>query len=77
VEVVADFAEIVGKATVSTDSGARGLEDHDLVQDSADHGHWQVTMQSLGTVGEVRTDTFTFHLFEPDTTASTTDTASQ
>ena len=75
-DVATDYADIVGRATVSTDAGARGVEDHEMVQDSADHGHWQVTMQSLGTEGEVRTDTFTFHLFQPDT-STVTDTAAQ
>jgi len=64
----------VGRVVVSTDAGSRGVEDHTLQQDSADHGLWVRTLTSQGAEGEERTDTFTFELFTVgDATVSDTD----
>jgi hypothetical protein len=57
------YSDEVVKALVRADAGDRGVEDHDLVQDSANHGIWAGTLTSLGAEGEERSDTFTFELF--------------
>lgn len=71
VDVLPAYAEEVTKVTIQTDAGARGVEDHDMVQDSAEHGRWWRVVTSMGDPGEERDDTFTFELFS---TASGTDT---
>jgi hypothetical protein len=53
----------VQRVTVDIDSGARGVETFELVQDSADLGGWVVSVTSLGEPAEVRTDTITPSLF--------------
>lgn len=58
-----DYEEEVARATVIVDSGSRGVEEFLLIQDSADHGYWYLTVQSLGDEGALRTDTFTFTLW--------------
>jgi hypothetical protein len=57
------FEADIARVTVETDAGERGLEEHELVQDSADHGSWWRSLTSAGDEGEERTDTFTFHLW--------------
>lgn len=63
VDVLPDYAEDVAKVVIQTDAGARGVEDHDMIQDSAEHGRWWRVLTSMGETGEVRTDTLTFQLF--------------
>lgn len=66
VDVFDDYEEEVGLVTVITESGERGEEEYELRQDSADHGHWVLTLTSLGEEGEVRTDTFTIALWSEE-----------
>lgn len=83
VTVVVDdaYESIVTRATVRLDAGARGVDEYELDQDSADHGRWWVVLTSVGDEGETRTDTVTFRVWEevivdeePTTTTSTTGT---
>ncbi len=75
VEVLDAWQDMVGLVTVQTDSGERGVEEHELVQDSADHGMWIRTLTSAGAEGEERTDTFTVLLWAEDPDAEAADTA--
>lgn len=77
INVLDEFEEQVGRVTLET-SGDRGNQTHVLIQDSADHGLWQLEVTSLGAEGEARTDTFRVRLWreaeadeEPDTDADT------
>lgn len=69
VEILDDWEEVVGKVTLSTDSGARGIEEHELVRDSADHGFWSRELRSEGADGEVRTDRFSALLWRDEAVA--------
>ena len=66
VQVAEDYAEEVGRATVEADAGDRGIEDYELRQDSADHGSWVVTLASVGSEDEERTDRFTIGLWQEE-----------
>lgn len=61
-----EFADEVDRADVLTDAGDRGIEEHSMVQDSAETGLWVRTLTSVGETGEARTDTFTIELWTPD-----------
>lgn len=73
-----EFESLVGRATVLVDTEAvsdldgdgepdsRGEGEFDLRRDSADVGTYALTLQSLGSEGETRTDTFTIRLFQPE-----------
>ena len=65
------FEGEVLRVTVETDAGDRGVDEHELIQDSAEHGLWWRSLTSSGEEGEERTDTFMFHLWSP---AEATDT---
>jgi len=67
VEVLADYETAVSRVSVRTDSGDRGVDEFDLLRDSAGAGLWVGDIQSVGTAGEVRTDTLTIRLWEEDT----------
>jgi hypothetical protein len=77
VEVVVDndWEEQVDRATLLADSGARGSDEYELRQDSADHGHWWVEVTSSGDPAEIRTDVFTVFLYEEETVDTTIWTA--
>lgn len=64
IEVADEWQDRIGRATVTSD-GARGEEIYDLRQDAADAGIFDLTLTSLGTEGETRTDTWTITLWEP------------
>lgn len=64
VTVLDAYEEQVGRVTVLTE-GERGTQTHLLVQDSADPGLWQVSVQSLGAEDETREDVFTIRLWTP------------
>ena len=66
VYVYDEYAEDVARVTVRTDSGDRGEDEYDLERDSAGEGWWVFELESVGDEGEVRTDTFTFRLYEED-----------
>jgi hypothetical protein len=71
VRVEPAWADVVGKVVVRTDSAERGVQEADLVRDSADHGLWVRSFLSLGAEGEERTDTFAFLLWNEEDAAST------
>ncbi|MFK7928583.1 MAG: hypothetical protein AB8H79_10375 [Myxococcota bacterium] len=62
INVLDDYEEEVGRVTVET-TGDRGEQTHLMVQDSADHGLWQIEVTSLGAEGEERTDDFRVRLW--------------
>jgi hypothetical protein len=59
-----DYADAVDRASIRTDSGDRGTDEYDLARDSAEEGVYKLTIESDGAPDEVRTDTFTFRLWE-------------
>ena len=59
-----DYADAVDRASIRTDSGDRGTDEYDLARDSAEEGVYKLTIESDGAPAEVRTDTFTFRLWE-------------
>jgi hypothetical protein len=71
VEVLDEWEDEVGRVTVRTDAGERGVEDHELWRDSADHGLWVRTLTSVGVEGEERTDTFSVRLWVEDENGDT------
>jgi hypothetical protein len=73
VDVSDDFVDRVGRVEVVTDSGDRGSRTFSLLQDSADDSLWVVDVVSDGAEGEVRSDTFTFALFEEVPASEDTD----
>jgi len=64
VELFEDYALLVGRASVRTFSGSRGEDEYDLLRDSAGPGIWVYDLESTGEIGETRTDTFQFRLWE-------------
>lgn len=64
-EVGDAWAEDVELVVLRVDSGERGEETFDMLQDSADHAYWFLRLESLGDEGEVRTDRFYFELYVP------------
>lgn len=66
VEVLSDYAEDVDRATIVTASDGRGKDEYDLDRDSAGDGIWVFELVSVGEADEVRTDTFTFRLYEEE-----------
>lgn len=63
VEVENTWETEVTRAVLVIDSGERGEKEYILNRDSADAGYHQVDIQSVGDIGEVRTDTFTIQLY--------------
>ena len=76
VEIADDYEEIVGRVTIAVDAGNRGLDDFEMLRDSADHGFWELELESSGVLGESRTDAFEVRLFEEDDGTSGADTGS-
>jgi hypothetical protein len=70
------FEGEVGRSTVRTDSGSRGIDEYDMAVDSADEGLYTLTLKSVGSEGELRSDTFTFRLWY-DAPEDVTDTSSK
>lgn len=66
VQIDDEWEDTVGRASVQTDAGDRGVEEHELQRDSADHGLWIRDLTSVGTEGEERTDVFTIQLWVSD-----------
>lgn len=58
------YAGDIDRVTVRTDSGDRGQDEYDLERDSAGEGWWVFELESVGEEDEVRTDTFTFRLYQ-------------
>jgi len=85
VRVLADYVDLVGRASVEVNSQAvsdldgdgkddsRENDGYDLRQDSADPGLYAITLESLGETGEQRKDEFVVHLWTPKD-LQTTDT---
>ena len=71
-----DWEDRVGRVTVRIDSGDRGVDEYELTSDPADEGTWGIEIESQGSEGEQRTDTFTFRLWydDQDTTSAGDDT---
>jgi hypothetical protein len=77
-----DFETLVGRATVIVDSEAisdldgdgepdsRGEGEFEMRRDSADIGAYALTLQSMGSEGESRLDTFTIQLYQPEELAT-------
>ncbi len=63
-----DWQDVVDRASVRVDSGDRGVDEYDLEQDSADEGYYKLSLVSVGDEGEVRSDVFTFRLWEASDT---------
>ena len=66
VVIADDYENAIDRVTVRTDTSERGEDEYDLDPDSADEGLYQVTLVSVGTEDEVRTDTFTVRLWEAE-----------
>lgn len=56
----------VQRAELTFDAGDRGEETFSPVQDSADEGLWVLDLRTYGAEGEVRVDTLTVTLYEPE-----------
>ncbi len=69
IEVAAEFAAEVDRASVRTDSGPRGEDEFDLLRDSAGAGIWVGEIESVGEEGEVREDSLTFLLWQAETSS--------
>lgn len=63
VEVVDEYADDIGRASVRTDSGARDEDEYDLEADSTGEGIYKLEIISVGESDETRDDTFTFRLW--------------
>lgn len=63
--VADEYEAVIERVSVQSDAGDRGVEVHELVQDSAEHGLWWRILTSVGEEGETRTDTFEVQLWEP------------
>lgn len=72
VEMLADYADDIDRATVRTTSGDRGEDEFEMTEDSTGQGIWLYQLQAVGEADEQRTDTVTFRLWD----ASTGDTGS-
>lgn len=66
VDVLEDYQGMVDRASVRADAGERGVDEFDLIRDSAGPGLWIGEIQSVGVPGEVRTDTLTIRLWQED-----------
>lgn len=79
VEVYDAYQQIVDRVSVRLDSGARGEDEFELEQDSADEGVWKLTIVSAGDTNEVRDDTLNVRCWDQDgdtgTQAGTTSTS--
>lgn len=64
VQVADEYAGDVDRVAVQTDSGERGQDVYELERDSAGEGWWVYELESVGEADEVRTDTFTFLLYQ-------------
>jgi hypothetical protein len=56
----------VGRISIEANS-VRGLTVHEMIQDSAQKGYWEMSVTSLGEDDESRQDDFTFVLWEEST----------
>lgn len=63
IEVYDAYEDVVDRASVRLQAPGRGADEYDLEQDSADEGVYLVTLESVGSEGEVRDDTLTFRLW--------------
>ena len=63
VEVFDDWENSVSSVMVKTESGSRGSLEYMLIPDSADPGLYMLTLESVGDIGEIREDVFTFNLW--------------
>lgn len=72
-----DYADVVDRASVRTDSGDRGEDEYDLERDSAEEGVYKLTIESDGAPGEVRTDTLTFRLWDEVVAADEDETSAE
>jgi hypothetical protein len=64
VDIGGSWETVVDRVSVVVDAGRRGTEEFDLERDSADPGYWRLELESAGDPGEVRTDRFTFRLWQ-------------
>jgi len=73
VHVADEWMDVVDRVSVWIDAGPRGREEFELVRDSADHGYWQLEVESSGEPGESRTDTFSVRLWQVVANGAATD----
>ncbi|NOY24584.1 MAG: hypothetical protein GXP62_01805 [Oligoflexia bacterium] len=66
VEVYDAYQQIVDRVSVRLDSGARGEDEFELEQDSADEGVWKLSIVSAGDTNEVRDDTLNVRCWDQD-----------
>lgn len=64
VRVAPDYKDAVERVSIRTASGDRGEDEYDLEKDATGEGYWVTELQSQGEPGEVRSDTFTFRLWQ-------------
>lgn len=74
VNVYDDYEDVVERVQIIASTNDRGEDEFELQRDSADHGVWQVQLESSGVTGEERTDVFTVRLYEVDDGSVTFDT---
>lgn len=73
VVVDVDHEERVQRVVLVAAAGSRGRREWEMRQDPAFLSSWGIEVQSLGEVGEVRTDEFTIQLFVPDDLAESSE----
>jgi len=72
-----EYADVVDRASVRTDSGERGEDEYDLERDSAEEGVYKLTIVSDGSEGESREDIFTFRLWDEVVSAEEDQTSTE
>jgi len=72
-----EYADVVDRASVRTDSGDRGEDEYDLERDSAEEGVYKLTIVSDGAEGEIREDIFTFRLWDEVVAAEEDETSTE
>lgn len=70
------YTQLVDRATVRTDSGARGEDEYEMVPDSANESLYWLELKAVADPGEVRTDVFTIRLWDNPDAGDVADTAS-
>jgi hypothetical protein len=58
------YKDQVDRVSVRLNSGERGEDEYDMNPDSADEGLYKLTLESVGSAGELRNDTIHIKLWE-------------
>jgi len=64
VQVNSLYQDQVDRISVRINSGDRGEDEYEMEPDSADEGLYKLTLESVGSEGELRNDTIHFNLWE-------------